>query len=69
MNGMEFYAEAVRRNPDLKKRFMFITGDTYDSQVKEFLESTGVPYLRKPFRIKDLREVVNNHLQYRMVSQ
>jgi signal transduction histidine kinase len=69
MNGMEFYAEAVRRNPDLRKRFMFITGDTYDSQVKEFLESTGVPYLRKPFRIKDLREVVHNHLQYRMVSR
>jgi signal transduction histidine kinase len=66
MNGMEFYSEAVRKHPDLKKRFMFITGDTYDSQVKEFLENTGVPYLRKPFRIKDLREVVNNQLQYRM---
>jgi len=69
MNGMEFYAEAVRKNPELTKRFMFITGDTYDSQVKEFLERTGVPYLRKPFRIKDLREVVHNHLQYRMVSR
>ncbi len=68
MNGMEFYAEAVRKNPDLVKRFMFITGDTYDSQVREFLESTGVPYLRKPFRVKELREVVHSHLQYRMVS-
>jgi len=69
MNGMEFYHEAVKRNPGLKKRFMFITGDTYDFQVKEFLETTGVTYLKKPFRIKELRESVRKHLQYRMVEE
>jgi two-component system NtrC family sensor kinase len=69
MNGMEFYAEAVVKNPDLKKRFMFITGDTYDSQVKEFLEDTGVLYLRKPFRIKDLREMVHSQLQHGVAAK
>ncbi|OQC22149.1 MAG: Sensor histidine kinase TodS [Deltaproteobacteria bacterium ADurb.Bin072] len=69
MNGMELYAEAVKRNPGLKRRFMFITGDTYDFQVKEFLESTGVTYLRKPFRIKELRETVSRQLQCRVVTE
>jgi two-component system NtrC family sensor kinase len=69
MNGMELYEEAVKRNPGLRKRFMFITGDTYDFQVKEFLESTGVTYLRKPFRIKELRDTVSRQLQYRAVRE
>lgn len=66
MNGMELYEEAVKRNPDLRKRFMFITGDTYDFQVKEFLERNGVTYLRKPFRIKELRDTVSRQLQCRV---
>jgi len=69
MNGMEFYQEAIKKDPGLKKRFMFITGDTYDFQVKEFLETTGVTYLRKPFRIKELRESVHKHLQFRVVKE
>jgi signal transduction histidine kinase len=69
MNGMEFYHEAIKKNPGLKKRFLFITGDTYDFQVKEFLETTGVTYLRKPFRIKELRESVHKHLQLRKVKE
>ena len=68
MNGMEFYHEAIKKNPGLKKRFLFITGDTYDVEVKEFLETTGVTYLRKPFRIKELRESVHKHLQSRKVK-
>ncbi len=62
MDGMELYYTAVKDHPGLKKKFMFITGDTYDYQIKEFLEATGVAFLRKPFRIKDLREIVNQQL-------
>lgn len=64
MNGMEFYEEAVKRNPSLKDRFMFITGDTYDYQVKEFLERNKVAYLRKPFRITELKETVSMRLRH-----
>lgn len=62
MDGMELYRTVVQKNPQLKKRFMFITGDTYDYQIKEFLENTGATFLRKPFRIKDLREIVHKQL-------
>jgi CheY-like chemotaxis protein len=62
MDGMELYRTAVKAQPRLKKKFMFITGDTYDYQIKEFLETTGAAYLRKPFRIKDLRDLVQKQL-------
>ncbi len=62
MDGMELYHTAIKNHPWLKERFMFITGDTYDYKIKEFLETTGVAFLRKPFRIKDLREIVNKQL-------
>ncbi len=65
MDGMELYHEVVKKHPSLGKRFMFITGDTYDFEVKEFLENTGVVYLRKPFRIKELRDIVQKQIQYR----
>jgi nitrogen-specific signal transduction histidine kinase len=63
MDGMELYRTVIQKHPWLKKRFMFITGDTYDYQIKEFLEATGVTFLRKPFRIKDLREIVYKQLE------
>jgi len=66
---MELYREAIRKHPELKGRFMFITGDTYDFQVKEFLESTGVVYLRKPFRISELRDIVRKQVQHGVVAE
>jgi CheY-like chemotaxis protein len=65
MDGMELYRTVVQKHPWLKKRFMFITGDTYDYQIKEFLEATGVTFLRKPFRIKELQELVHKQLECR----
>ena len=65
MDGMDLYREAVKKNPRLKKRFLFITGDTYDYQIKEFLEKTGVVFLRKPFRVKELRDMVRKQLHDR----
>jgi len=69
MNGMELYHEVTKRDPLMKERFMFITGDTYDYNVKEFLENTGVVFLRKPFHIKELKDIVYKQIQYRMISE
>lgn len=65
MDGMALYHAVVEKEPFLKERFMFITGDTYDYEVKEFLENTGVVFLRKPFRIKELCDVVHKQIQVR----
>jgi signal transduction histidine kinase/CheY-like chemotaxis protein len=59
MDGMEFFQEIKQRCPNLVRRFIFVTGDTYDREVKHFLEDSGVPFIRKPFRIREFREIVH----------
>lgn len=61
MDGMEFYGEALKSKPELKDIFVFITGDTYDLQVKAFFEQTDVAYIKKPFKIKEIMDVVQRY--------
>jgi signal transduction histidine kinase/CheY-like chemotaxis protein len=62
MDGMEFYRRAVASRAQLAGLFLFTTGDTYDLEVKAFLEDTRVDYIRKPFRIKELLGKVSQRL-------
>ena len=62
MDGMEFYRRAVASRAHLAEHFLFTTGDTYDLEVKAFLEDNRVDYIRKPFRIKELLGKVSQRL-------
>jgi len=62
MNGMDFYHQVLEIDAALKEKFIFVTGDTYDMKVRKFLEETGLPFLKKPFRIKELLNVVRQRL-------
>lgn len=62
MDGMDLYRESIRICPDLKTRFLFITGDIYDQQVKSFFEDTGASFIRKPFRIAELQGIVQKRI-------
>jgi curved DNA-binding protein CbpA/CheY-like chemotaxis protein len=57
-NGVELYETALRTDPDLKRRFIFISGYTDSSAVKSFLLETGCPGLRKPIRVDEFRAVI-----------
>ena len=46
--------EVESDNPNLARRFIFVTGDALNSQSQQFFEQTGAAYLRKPFRLDDL---------------
>ncbi|GAB4198917.1 MAG: hypothetical protein OHK0022_18690 [Roseiflexaceae bacterium] len=54
MDGVEFYHEVLARHPDLCERLVFITGDASRLTTSMFLQSTGVPFLLKPFAASDL---------------
>ncbi len=41
--------------PDLLGRTMVLTARRYDHQAAAFLKELGIPYLFKPFSLKDLR--------------
>jgi signal transduction histidine kinase/CheY-like chemotaxis protein len=48
-SGQDFYRAAVADEPAIARRFLFITGDTANATVWEFLRQTGVPVIEKPF--------------------
>lgn len=58
MNGMEFHAQVKRRWPAMARRFVFITGDVMDVDVRAFLESCGAPHLPKPFGLQELTDTL-----------
>lgn len=54
MSGMEFHAEAARRNPEQAARILFLTGDIQSTAAQEFFARTGCLLLPKPFRQSEL---------------
>jgi DNA-binding NtrC family response regulator len=57
-SGADVHAWIVLHRPELKNRMLFITGDTVNENTMKALESTGVPYLEKPFRVQELITIV-----------
>lgn len=53
-SGADVHAWISRNRPELKDRMLFITGDTVNEETLRALNHTGVPYIEKPFRVKDL---------------
>jgi CheY-like chemotaxis protein len=63
LDGPSLYWELKRRDARLSRRMIFLTGDTLSPGTREFLETTGVPCLAKPFALKDVRDIVQQVLQ------
>jgi two-component system copper resistance phosphate regulon response regulator CusR len=53
MTGEEFYNEVLAIDKDLAQKIIFVTG-----YVTDFIESTGNPYLVKPFTGEQFIETV-----------
>lgn len=68
MDGPTLYREIERRHPHLLGRFIFLTGDIMSQDISHFLEQTGVPYLRKPFTLEMVRDVVQQALAGKHVA-
>jgi DNA-binding NtrC family response regulator len=57
-SGADVHAWIVAHRPELKDRMLFITGDTVNENTMKALQSTGVPYIEKPFRVRELINTV-----------
>ena len=57
-SGADVHAWIVTHRPELKERILFITGDTVNEHTMKALQSTGVPYIEKPFRVQELINIV-----------
>jgi signal transduction histidine kinase/ActR/RegA family two-component response regulator len=62
LDGPGLYRELVRRGSPCQHRLLFVTGDTMSPRSLEFLNSSGVPYLAKPFLVEELKEAVRQAL-------
>jgi CheY-like chemotaxis protein len=56
--GPTLYRESLARHPELRARFIFITGYGLGAQTRQFLEETGVPCLSKPFALEQIESFV-----------
>ncbi len=59
VDGPGLYRSLVRRGNPSQHRFLFVTGDTMSPRTLEFLTSSGLPYLAKPFLVDELKEAVS----------
>lgn len=60
--GTGFYRGLLATAPHLAPRVVFITGSALDPDIEAFLAETGCLYLRKPFALEDLVQVVERLL-------
>jgi len=63
MGGRTLFERVKKENPDLARRFIFITGDVMEASTQAFLARTGLPYLTKPFTVQRVKEVVRDALE------
>jgi two-component system NtrC family sensor kinase len=58
LGGREFYEALRERAPEMAARLVFSTGDTVRDDTLAFLERLGRPWLHKPFRLAELRDLL-----------
>jgi two-component system, NtrC family, sensor kinase len=62
VDGPELYRALVQRESLMQHKLLFVTGDTMGPRTIEFLKSSALPYLAKPFLVEELKEAVRGAL-------
>lgn len=62
VDGPGLYRALKRRGNPMQNRLLFVTGDTMAPRTLEFLNSSGLPYLAKPFLVEELKVAVQRAL-------
>ena len=62
MSGTDLYKQLDTAGSPLAHRLIFMTGDTVAPETRRFLQGVGNPVISKPFRLRDIREMVREQL-------
>ncbi len=62
LDGEQLFDVLSSDHPDLIDALAFVTGDTMSPKARSFLEGSGRPYLEKPIRPQELRELAQDLL-------
>ena len=63
VSGVEVYNQVASDVPDLGSRFVFMTGGAFTAPAREFLETTPLLCLEKPFELRQVRELVAERIE------
>ena len=63
MSGKELFNWVKETRPHLTNRIVFVTGDTVSLETRSFFEDNHTRYLAKPFKIEDVKEVIQQALE------
>jgi len=58
LEGKGFFRQLEEDFPDMAKKVLFVTGMAGDSDIRDFLEQAGQPFLEKPVDAEQLVEAV-----------
>ena len=62
LNGRQIYEKLRVVNPSLCRRFIFLSGDVANEQMRRFLEQEKRPCLAKPFALREIHAAIKNVL-------
>jgi two-component system NtrC family sensor kinase len=63
MSGKELFEWVRSERPQLERHIIFVTGDTVSAETRSFFENTPNRYLAKPFKIEEVKQVIQETLQ------
>lgn len=58
VNGADVHAWVQKHRPELRARFILISGDTANSETQALLARSGTPCIEKPFRVQQFLSIV-----------
>lgn len=56
LSGVDLFDWLKVHRPAMTRRILYTTGDSFDAKTRQFLDGNQVPYLGKPFDLKQLRQ-------------
>jgi len=62
-DGRQLFALISERYPTLRRRIIFATGDTADTETHRFLRQRGIPWLTKPFEMEEIQRLVRERVR------
>ena len=63
MSGKELFNWIKKNRQSLADRIIFVTGDTVSMETRSFFEENQSFFLAKPFKIEEVRQVIQTVLQ------
>ena len=69
MTGMDVYLELARVAPPQEERVVFLTGGAFTPKARDFLATTPVEHIEKPFVASNLRAFVQRYLRAQRGSE